>query len=523
MKSKYENKVLVSKFRARNRDIWNEDDIKKFSEQSYENRSALHDQNLVDQHIFELSNQKLSKRTHDSIMAQSTYCSFQEKTLQSLFTDDDELISRYDISNNSMNYPDYSYICWIPNENMNSKTQIKSLYDDILQAMNFETNNIENQYNTNATNSNVPQTIQQISENPNEEQKRIIDKFEEILNQDISSTIIEIDKPPIFLLTGASGAGKSYTVRLIMEKAKELGKTVIGTSYNGIAALNIDGDTLCGLLHQSSGTNNHNSNKFIEIQDLPSFTFEQKYQFKQNLQLESLSLLIIDEISTVSPLMLGTLDIRMRQANENLDKPFGGIPVLFVGDFSQLPPVIGDSLTKGLFKMMKGEHIIEKWVWQRGCNIFKQSQWFHLTKQQRSNDNEHIQVLTKMGKGKRISFDDLNIYNFLSKEDLQDTKWLNASFLVSTNIERYNIIKLMAPQVAKKQKTHVFCWPNDTRNWEGKPFEYIEIVKKILLYGSILWLIQKDSSIEIFRRSLDWQMVQESNIILLFLRMNIKN
>ena len=148
--------------------------------------------------------------------------------------------------------------------------------------------------------------------------------------------------------------------------------------------------------------------------------------------------------------MLGTLDIRMRQAKENLDQPFGGVPVLFVGDFFQLPPVIGDSLTKGLFKMMKVENITEKWVWQRGCNIFKQSQWFHLTKQQRSNDNEHIKVLTKMGKGESISFDDLKIYNFLSKEDLQDEKWLNTSFLVSTNIERYNIIKLMAPQIAKK-------------------------------------------------------------------------
>ena len=116
MKRKCENKVLVSKFRARNRDLWNEDDIKKFSEQSFENRAALNDQNVCDQHFFELLNRKLSKRTHNSIMAQSTYCSFQEKTLQSLFTDyDDELISTYDISNNSLNFPDHLHICWTPN------------------------------------------------------------------------------------------------------------------------------------------------------------------------------------------------------------------------------------------------------------------------------------------------------------------------------------------------------------------------------------------------------------------------
>ena len=110
-------------------------------------------------------------------MAQSIYCSFQEKTLQSLFTDyDDELISTYDMSKNSLNFPDHLYICWTQNENMSSKDQIKSLYDDILQAINFETNDIENQYEMNTINKNVPHKIREISENPNDEQKKILDK-----------------------------------------------------------------------------------------------------------------------------------------------------------------------------------------------------------------------------------------------------------------------------------------------------------------------------------------------------------
>ena len=46
------------------------------------------------------------------------------------------------------------------------------------------------------------------------------------------------------------GAGKSYTVRLIINKAKSMGKVVVGISYNGTAAVNINGDNISGLLNQ---------------------------------------------------------------------------------------------------------------------------------------------------------------------------------------------------------------------------------------------------------------------------------
>ena len=62
----------------------------------------------------------------------------------------------------------------------------------------------------------------------------------------------------------------------------------------------------------------------IKLADICPFTFEQNNKFQQNLCLDKLSLLIIDEISTVSSVMLGTLDVRMRHAKEIYNKPFGG-------------------------------------------------------------------------------------------------------------------------------------------------------------------------------------------------------
>ena len=83
-----------------------------------------------------------------------------------------------------------------------------------------------------------------------------------------------------------------------------------------------------------------------------------------------------------------------------------------------------------------------------------------------------------MGKGEDINTDDLSIYNYLSKEDIQRGDWLNASFLVSTNCERCSIIKQIAPQLAKHNKTHVICWQSDVKNWEQKPFNYMDIAEK---------------------------------------------
>ena len=45
--------------------------------------------------------------------------------------------------------------------------------------------------------------------------------------------------------------------------------------------------------------------------------------------------MIIDEISTFDVKIIAYLDYRLQQAMEN-DFPFGGIPIIFVGGFSDL-------------------------------------------------------------------------------------------------------------------------------------------------------------------------------------------
>ena len=59
LKRKFENKVLCSKFCFRNWTIWNPEDIKKLNLQSFEYKSALQDQDIINQFQYETTHSTL--------------------------------------------------------------------------------------------------------------------------------------------------------------------------------------------------------------------------------------------------------------------------------------------------------------------------------------------------------------------------------------------------------------------------------------------------------------------------------
>ncbi len=63
---------------------------------------------------------------------------------------------------------------------------------------------------------------------------------------------------------------------------------------------------------------------------------------QDKLQYKNLLMLVIDEISTVDPIVLAFVNARLQQVYDN-EEPFGGTSIMFVGDLRQLLP-IGTSL-----------------------------------------------------------------------------------------------------------------------------------------------------------------------------------
>jgi hypothetical protein len=158
--------------------------------------------------------------------------------------------------------------------------------------------------------------------------------YEEFLHDPCHNKI-----PPIAMVHGPAGTGKSHVVRGIDAAAIWHDKLALKTSFNSITALNIGGPTFSSLVNLDSKHMQHSG----------QFTPEQLAKFRLQYDTKKLALIIIDEISTFTPWHLARLDAVCKQVTGNDTDDFGGIPILLVGDMNQLGPVkAGKSLTQAL-------------------------------------------------------------------------------------------------------------------------------------------------------------------------------
>jgi hypothetical protein len=128
-------------------------------------------------------------------------------------------------------------------------------------------------------------------------------------------------------LTGAAGTGKTYLINRFIRHAREHGITIAVTASTGIAATHIGGMTI----HSWSGMGIRDTLTDEDIDVIVSREYLAKRFAKTNI-------LIIDEISMLSGSFLANLD-RLLRSTRFSQEPFGGIQVVLVGDFFQLPPV----------------------------------------------------------------------------------------------------------------------------------------------------------------------------------------
>ncbi|MDD4830572.1 MAG: AAA family ATPase [Candidatus Pacebacteria bacterium] len=129
-------------------------------------------------------------------------------------------------------------------------------------------------------------------------------------------------------ITGPAGSGKTYLLNKYIDflRKNEIGTAV--TASTGIAATHLGGITI----HSWSGLGIKNSLSDVEIENLKKRSYLKSRYRRMNV-------LIIDEISMLHHFQLDLLDRLFRSfKDENL--PFGGVQVVFCGDFFQLPPVM---------------------------------------------------------------------------------------------------------------------------------------------------------------------------------------
>jgi ATP-dependent exoDNAse (exonuclease V) alpha subunit len=128
---------------------------------------------------------------------------------------------------------------------------------------------------------------------------------------------------PAIFVTGRAGTGKSTLIRFLTEQIEDC--AVVAPT--AMAAINVHGSTIHSFFSIPSRTMN------------PDEACEPRRQIVPVI--ECLGALVIDEVSMVTPDLVDCISNTLKKVRRD-PRPFGGVPVVFVGDLLQLPPVVSD-------------------------------------------------------------------------------------------------------------------------------------------------------------------------------------
>ena len=412
-RTKRRNRAILSKYRNRNRTIWSKqqqmDATAEFGVRSSQSQSNLEGDELFEEYGNDKRKQQLSPKEEKDVLGHVSYT--------------DDLV--HTLENTDMARPSTMSETELPKhrDKVVRTCQAKfSLAASLLDAR------PQDHENNDATSDDEDDSCRPP---PSEEEvMRVVDSFlqDQQLSPDkmVAVNIMmehykiiyrgldnHLYKPPVIIITGGPGTGKSYLVKVFrgISDIMKVGEQV-RAAYFGIAAVNIDGSSLCSLMDIPTDF------KGASKKEMRPWHPDKLKEFKRRYDVSNISVIIIDEISTVKAELIGYVNRRLKEARPGIDKPFGGIAVIFMGDFDQLPPVAGNSIPATIMKREEKRRKSRRQYASRsseaqitsaagcGANLFKDAVRINLTTQHRSEDEAHTQLLEKMSAGETLITDD---------------------------------------------------------------------------------------------------------------------
>jgi len=191
-------------------------------------------------------------------------------------------------------------------------------------------------------------------------------------------------------LTGEPGSGKTYVVNAYVAWLRDKGINVAITASTGIAATHMGGMTI----HAWSGIG---IKKYLSSYDLDAISSNERIAKR----VRATRVLIIDEISMLSAETLTMVDAVCRDILQK-PEPFGGMQVVFVGDFFQLPPIVPRSLygEEPVVRLGFGEET------EGAPFAFRSNAWIeanpmmcYLSEQHRQDDAVFLRILAQVRAG----------------------------------------------------------------------------------------------------------------------------
>jgi ATP-dependent exoDNAse (exonuclease V) alpha subunit len=191
-------------------------------------------------------------------------------------------------------------------------------------------------------------------------------------------------------LTGAAGTGKSYLIHYLKEHLED----VDITASTGIAANHLGGQTIFSW------------GGFFPIKPLKSYGQKEPPYIRKRI--DRCKVLIIDEVSMIDAKFLDYLDESLRHCRQSPHQSFGGLQIILVGDFMQLPPVDPD-----------GDYCFKSEAWEK-ANLVS----IKLTEIKRQKDPLMAGLLNRMQVNEMSEYDidhlkNMNINHEFSEDVVQ--------------------------------------------------------------------------------------------------------
>ena len=202
-------------------------------------------------------------------------------------------------------------------------------------------------------------------------------------------------------LTGEPGSGKTHTVNRFVAYLRERGVEPAITASTGVAATHIGGMTI----HSWSGIGIKTRLDKYDLSKIASNKYIAKRVRRTNV-------LVIDEVSMLPAETLSMIDAVCREIKQSME-PFGGMQIVLVGDFFQLPPIVnphtkdfgvvvktkeGNSLQTALIGESSARFAYDSSAWARVNPVV-----CYLTEQYRQDDYDFLSILSSI---RSNSFDD---------------------------------------------------------------------------------------------------------------------
>jgi ATP-dependent DNA helicase PIF1 len=237
-------------------------------------------------------------------------------------------------------------------------------------------------------------------------------------------------------ITGPGGTGKTYAIKQIYEHAISNNRRICVTALTGVASVLLDCNATT--IHSWSGIGISNKTETQIINKINRSKF-----YKDNW--ENTDILIIDEISMMSCKLFELLN-KIGQVIRSNKKPFGGIQLIFSGDFFQLPPV---KETIFCFESELFNNTFDKII--------------NLTKVFRQNDNIYKKLLLNMRKG-LISKKSIELLNSKMIDENFDKSTTNITRLVPNKSKAFEINSYFINNIKDKKYIYKRTYKESSEN-----------------------------------------------------------